>query len=224
MFQFLPSQKASIYDALSTGDFNPSDFNLVSVNHRHLGRGEAVKRKKTDFYFEIYGSGEYAFHKFLVRFSPGREQISESKECDDWRSVLDTFAKYLQVLRYELSVVDPWDLAKSYADKLGAIPETGSGNKALSNKEKKDIQKTLEDIKALLLDHVRGDQSKSQYITQQFKVLEDAATKVGKKDYLMLVYSAVIGMATIIGVPSDAGAQILQLLNGLVSHIPRLIA
>ena len=225
MFKLLPSQKASLYGVLASGDFNPLDFNFVSIDLRHLGRGEAVKLKKTEFYFAIYSHpGEYAHHKFFVTFSPGGEQISESEECYEWRAVLHKFANYLQVLRYELSVVDPWDRAKSYADKLGSVPETDSGNSALSNKEKEDIQKTLEEIRGLLLDHVKDDQRKRQYVAEQFRVLQDAVTKFGKKDYLMLVYTAVIGMATTIGVPPDVGTQIWQMLNGLVSHIPRLIA
>ena len=225
MFKFLPSQKASLYDVLTSCDFNPLDFDIVNITHRHLGSGEAVKLKKTEFYFAIYSQpGEYAHHKFFVTFSPGGEQISESEECYDWSSVLRTFDNYLRILRHELSVVDPWDKAKSYVEKLEAVPQTDSDNSALSKKEKEDIQKTLEDIKGLLLDHVKNDERKKQYLGEQFRLLHDAVTKFGKKDYLMLVYTAVIGMATTIGVPPDVGTQIWQMLDGLVSHIPRLIA
>jgi hypothetical protein len=224
MFKFLPSQKASLYEVLTSSDFNPLDFDIVKMNHRHMGDGEAVKLKETEFYFAIYSHpGEYSHDRFFVTFSPGAQQISDSEECYDWAFVLRTFDNYLPVLRRELSVADPWENAKKYADKLHAVPQTGAGNLPLSGKEKDDIQKTLEEMKHLLLDHVKNDEKKQQYLTDQFRMVHDAVTKFGKKDYLMLVYTAVIGMATTIGVPPDVGTQILQMLNGLVSHIPRLI-
>jgi hypothetical protein len=225
MFKLLPSQKASLYQVLISRDFNPLEFDIVKTNHRHLGDGEAVELKKTEFYFAIYSHpGEYSPAKFLVTFSPGSQQISESQECHDWASVLRTFPNYLGVLRRELSVADPWDNAKKYADKLHAVPQTGDGNLPLSGREKDDVQKTLEEIKHLLLDHVKNDEKKRRYVADQFRMLHDAVTKFGKKDYLMLVYTAVIGMATTIGVPPGVGAQIWQMLNELLSHIPRLIA
>jgi hypothetical protein len=120
--------------------------------------------------------------------------------------------------------VDPWENAKKYADDLHGVPQTTADNLPLSGKEKDNIQKTLEEIKHLLLDHVKNDEKGQQYLTEQFRILHDAVTKFGKKDYLMLVYTAIIGIGTTIGVPPDMGSQILQMLNGLVSHVPRLIA
>ena len=225
MFKLLPSQRASLHAVLTASGFNPVDFDIVNANHRHLGDGEAVKLKKTEFYFAIYEHpGEYTTCKFYVRFSPGAEEISDSKECYDWQLVLREFKQYLDILRYELSVTDPWENAKDYADKLQTVPETSADNYPFTGKEKDDIEKRLEDIKHLLLDQVKNDKRKQQYLTDQFKMLHDAVTKFGKKDYLMLVYTAVIGMATTIGVPPGVGAQIWQMLNGLLSHIPRLIA
>jgi hypothetical protein len=224
MFKLLLSQKASLYELLSALDFNPLDFDIVKSSHPEIGDGEAVKLKKTEFYFAIHTHPSQSTHrKFLGTFSPGAEESAESEECYDWDSVLRTFEKYLHVLRRELSVRDPWESAKEYADKLQAVPQTGGGNRPFTGKEKDDIQKTLEDIKHLLLDQVKNDEKKQQYLTDQFSMLHDAVTKFGKKDYLMLVYTAIIGMATTIGVPPDVGTQIWQMLIGLLSHVPRLI-
>ena len=224
MFKLLPSQRESLHALVTAIDFNSLDFDLVKTNHRQLGDGEAVTLKKTEFYFAIYDPGEYSHAKFFVTFSPGVDKILELQECYDWDSVLLTFENYLHVLRRELSVTDPWENAKEYADKLQAVPQTSGGNRPFTGREKDDIQKRLEDIKQLLLDQVKNDKKKQQYLTDQFSMLHDAVTKFGKKDYLMLVYTAVIGVATTIGVPPDVGTQIWQMLNGLLSHIPRLIA
>jgi hypothetical protein len=138
--------------------------------------------------------------------------------------VLRSFDNYLHLLRRELSVEDPWDTAKHYADKLNAVPRIGTDNPPLSGKEKDDIQKKLDEIKRLLLDHAKNDERKEQYVQDQFRVLNNAITTFGKKDYLMLVYSVVIGVAITIGVPPGLGTQIVQMLHGLLSLLPQLIA
>ena len=225
MLKLLPSQRESLYDILTAFDFKPEDFKIVNVSHRHLGEGQAVKVKNTDFYFAMYeGTDEFTPEKFFVTFSPGAEEILESHLCFDWNLVLSTFEAYLDILGRELSVTDPWKNAKEYADKIQAVPQAGGGNGAFTEKEKKEIQNTLHDIKRLLLQQVKNDEKKQRYLTDQFTMLHDAVTKFGKKDYLMLVYTAVIGMATTIGVPPDVGMRILEMLNGLLSHVPRLIA
>ena len=223
MFKLLPSQKASLYGVIKGIRFDPLDFDIVKTNDRNLGSGEAVKLKKTEFYFAIYSHpGEYLVDKFFVTFSPGSEEISESLDCLNWNSVLRAFEGYLILLRRELSVVDPWENAKKYADELHAVPQTTADDLPLSGREKDNIQETLEEIKHLLLDHVKNDEKKQQYLADQFRMLHDAVTKFGKKDYLMLVYTAIIGMAATIGVPPDMGSRISQMLNGLLSHMPRL--
>jgi hypothetical protein len=40
----------------------------------------------------------------------------------------------------------------------------------------------------------------------------------------MLLSTTVIGMATTIGVPPDVGSQIVGILSGLLTHIPKLLA
>jgi hypothetical protein len=224
-FELLPSQRVSLYELLTRFNFNPLDFEIVETKHREAGDGEVVQMKKTGFYFAIFKNpDQYSHDRFIVAVSPGAQEMSEAHASWDWGSVLGSFQIFLDVLRRELSVADPWENAKEYAQKLQDVPKTGAGNDSFTEKEKNDIQKKLEDIKHLLLDHVKDDKKKQRYLRDQFRMLHDAITKFGKKDYLMLVYTAVIGMATTIGVPPGVGMQIWQMLNGLLSHIPRLIA
>src|SRR6266480_2525311 len=104
MFKFLPSQKASLYRVIEARSFNPTDFAIIASNHRHLGQGEAVALKKTDFYFAVYSvTSEYTLDQFHVSFSPGAQKISDSDRCYDWNTVLRVFADYLEILRRELS-------------------------------------------------------------------------------------------------------------------------
>src|SRR5437899_11342694 len=125
MFKLLPSQKALLYDVLTSSNFNPLDFDIVKTHGGGaLGDGEAVELKESEFYFAIYSHpGEYSPARFFVTFSPGAQQITESRECHDWGSIVRAFQYYLGVLRREWSVADPWENAKEYAAKLQAAPE-----------------------------------------------------------------------------------------------------
>src|SRR5262249_51793254 len=156
----------NLYQFITGNDLNPGDFEIVDVKDNFLDSGEAVRRKNTDFYFAIYDyASDYNFDTFLVKFSPGAEKFSESRTCRDWLAVLGLFEKYLKDLRFETSIVDPWANAKDYADKLvETIPKTDSQNVALTGEEKENIQRTLEDIKRLLVGHIKDDKKKQQFL------------------------------------------------------------
>jgi len=70
-----------------------------------------------------------------------------------------------------------------------------------------------------LLVHVGQSTERQEFVEQQFKILQDAATKFGRKDYLMLLYTTIIGIATTVRIPSHFLAQILQPLTELVGNL-----
>ena len=103
------------------------------------------------------------------------------------------------------------------------MPQTKSGDTPRSGKLKECILKKWETTETVLLDHVKNDKRRHQWVADQFKTLQAGVTKFGKKDYLNLVYNAVIGMAITIVVPPDTGIQIIQMLHELLSHAPQLL-
>ena len=124
MFKSLPSQKASIYQVLTARLFNPTDFEIVPRNHRHLGQGEAVALEEDRFLTSrFYGlESEYTFDKFLVSFASSPQNFMWRTATIGTRSSVHLLAIYR--LSRELSVVDRWEKPND-ADKLQAVPPYG---------------------------------------------------------------------------------------------------
>ncbi len=215
-----------LHHILKENRFNPRDFEIVPSTAQALSheKGDQVRLKGTDYYFSIYpNESEYQHEKFFVEYSPGREEIHELELCGNWEIVCYTFAQYLGFLTREITTDDPWADAKKFSDTLRALPETGEATSLISESEREAIWKALSSIQATLLEHVADSTERAEFVEQQFEILKDAATKFGRKDYLLLIYTAIIGIATTIGIPPHAGVEILHALKGLIGNFPRLM-
>jgi hypothetical protein len=221
------SQRADLHQVLRENDFDRNDFEIVPSTARAASHesGEQIRLKGTDYYFSIYpNKSEYSnAEKFWVEFSPGNDQIHEYDLCADWNFVCYAFVKYLSFLRREINTSDPWGDADTFSDTLKSLPHTADANAPVSELERKAIWKALGIIQGTLLEHVRGSEEKAEFIGQHFKALHEAATKLGRKDYLMLLYTTIIGIATTMGVSSHSWAELLQPLTQAVGNILKLL-
>jgi hypothetical protein len=228
VFFLLKSQRADLHKVLEENQLNPGDFEIVPSNAQAFSheRGEQVRLKGTDYYFSIYPNDSIYWDapKFCAEFSPGEEQIHDSASCENCLSVCYKFAEYLAFLQREVGAVDPWKDAENFSDTLRSLPETALPNTPIGEAEQEAIRSALERIETKLLEHVGKDAEKEAFVKRQFRLLNEAVSKFGRKDYLMLLYTAVIGIATTIRVPPQIGMQILEMLRQLVEHTPKLLA
>jgi hypothetical protein len=178
-----------------------------------------VVLKRTDYFFGIYPNvSDYNHEKFIVEFSPGKDQMKEDELCGEWGQVCYAFVQYLSFLERETSIADPWAAAEEFSKNVGSLPNTAAENTPISQLERKAIFEALGNIQGTLLEYTKDSAAKMAFVVQQMSVLKDAATKFGRKDYLMLLYSTVIGVAISVGVPPHVGTEILQTLKESVAH------
>jgi hypothetical protein len=222
----MTSQKAMLHHVLKENRFNPADFEIVPSTARALSheKGDQVRLRGTQYYFSIYpNESDFQNEKFFVEYSPGKEEIHELELCGNWEIVCYTFAKYLGFLTREITTDDPWADAKKFSETIRALPETAEATSPISRLEREAIWKALSGIQATLLEHVADSAEKAEFVEEQFEILKDAAAKFGRKDYLLLIYTAIIGIATTISVPPQVGIEILHALKALIGNFPRLV-
>jgi len=219
----MKSQRADLSLVLRKNRFDQNDFTIVTSSLQSVAgkiKGDKLVLKGTNYYFGIYPNpSEHKQEKFLVEHSPGREAVREEQLCRRWELVCDAFAEYLSFLRRELTTVDPWEDIEQFSDTLKSLPQIAQPNATVSEDERRAIRRALSAIQATLLAHVGQSAERQEFVEQQFKILQDAATKFGRKDYLMLLYTTIIGIATTVGIPSHLFAQILQPLTELVGNL-----
>jgi radical SAM superfamily enzyme len=167
---------------------------------------------------------DYTPAKFIIEYSPGKEELTETEECWSWPAVSIAFDNWLGFLEKELQIGDPWKNLKKFSAQVESMPATQENKAPASQSEQAVIHATLDEIKQLLLKQVADDQKKKQYLDERFQVLTDAATGFSKRDYLMLVYEAVIGIAVNIGTRPDVLSKIGTLLHELLAKLPQILA
>jgi len=202
----MKSQRADLSLVLRKNRFDQNDFTMVTSSLQSVAgkiKGDKLVLKGTNYYFGIYPNPSgYEHGKFLVEHSPGREEVGEEQLCGRWELVCDAFAEYLSFLRRELTTFDPSEDTEQFSDTLKSLPQIAQPNATVSEDERRAIWKGLSAIQATLLVHVGQSTERQEFVEQQFKILQDAATKLGRKDYLMLLYTTIIGIATTVRIPS----------------------
>lgn len=220
-------QKQELFDGIQNRGFNPEDFELALVPLGQVfgQRGQTVKYKGSTYKFGICKNmADYTPAKFIIEYSPGREELTETEECWSWPAVSMAFDSWLGFLEKELKIGDPWKSLKKFSAQVESMPATQKNKGPASKSDIAVIQTTLDEIKQLLLKQVADDEKKKQYLDERFQVLTDAATRFSKRDYLMLIYEVAIGIAVNIGTRPDVISQITTLLHGLLAKIPHILA
>ncbi|MGC3990206.1 MAG: hypothetical protein QM796_11090 [Chthoniobacteraceae bacterium] len=222
----MTSQKAQLYEILVHNGFDPMDFEMRDqMENRSRMPGEIVAHKRSDYYFWVFrNSSDYSSSgPFIAEYSPGSQMLKEATECYDWHHVCVVFAQsFLHYFNREIKTINPWETAKAFANKVHLLPKYANDDAPISSEEREAIWKALGAIQATLLEHVGKSAEKADFIVSQIQLLKDASEKFGKKDYLMLLYSALIGITTTVSVPPETGMLILATLNAVFSKIAHL--
>jgi hypothetical protein len=220
------SQRRDLAQVLKEQEFNLDDFEITHTKISDVSSelGDSLHLKGTNYFFAIFpNESEYQHEKFVVAYSPGDQKIREVDLCGDWILVVYKFAHYLSGLRRELEATDPWGEADRFKNAVKSLPHTADPNTPISESERIAVWKALSTIQATLLQHVQDSEEKTEFIEQHFRTLHDAATKFGRKDYLMLLYTTIIGVATTMGLPSYVWPGLLQPLTNAVGHLLKLL-
>jgi Asp-tRNA(Asn)/Glu-tRNA(Gln) amidotransferase B subunit len=141
--------------------------------------------------------------------------------------VYHNFASYLSYLRREITSTDPWALAFEFAEIVEAIPEKQKEDKKKAKEmvtpvERDSIWKALGIIQETLLNQI-DDKQRRQYIIDEITVLKECANHFGRKDYLMLLYSGIVGVITTASVSPETGTAVMHLLKQAASGLLHLV-
>jgi hypothetical protein len=222
----LPSQKLQLHKILNHYRFNPADFDLVCTS-----KDARLKFKGTEFFFNVTThKAEYSLPNYQTEVSLGREKMIETHYLNDWRSVEVDLGYYLQSLRREVTIVDPWAEAEKFAKEVRELSIADKANEPITEIETLAIWKALGGIQATLLEHVRGDVEKGEYIVQSIEQLKqgmqllqdsikDSNAKFGRKEYLGMLFNALIGIAITVSFPQNSWPLLFGAFREAIRHL-----
>lgn len=195
----LTSQRNQLLQLLLDLKFDRSDFAWGEAKSQSIFGGSVpeLRHIQTRFAFVIdrleYQPGE---SRFYVRYSPGRELQDESRFAagGNWAGVVEDFSKWLNNVRRETDLPDLWENLAKDTQLIQDADQQPSDNLPFTEAELPRVRQALEEIKAYV--HKTHDLSETQkrIIDSRFDYLKEKADEFGRKDWMHVVISILLGI------------------------------
>jgi hypothetical protein len=160
-------------------------------------------------------------------FSPGQHLKTEVQSHDhDWQVKGRHLKSWLQRIKQEHEAPDLWaEIGKERA--LSDAASSMVENQPFTVTEQQQITTALVEIKQYLLTIRDTQVREAEFIEGQFRYLNDSMKRLGRKDWLNILFSTLLSTAFNIALPPENVKGLMQLaaatMHWLVGGAQRLI-
>lgn len=205
--RLLTSQRNDFFKIIQDLGFVPSDFEWTEVEARH-SRYSHVPRLRhipTGFWFSI-GREEINSNEtgFIVTYSPGIETERHNESPGSWSNVVGEVAFWLNNVRRETEIPDLWDGLDGSNQFLQDATNQPSDNLPFTQAELPQVRSALEEIKTYVIKIKELTETQRKIVDARFDHMGEAATRMGRKDWLSLVIGNLLGMAFTLALNGDS--------------------
>ncbi len=180
------TERNNVLQLIESSGFDPADFEWSQADQTarqgrlsHIFRVSVLTHKRSGYYI-VFGG-------ISTTMSPGINQKVEAHEdMGQWGLKQSYCGYWLQELRKEVETPDLWASVGQERALANAAASEGVDNKPFTPVERQIISASLKEIKARLLSMQQFDSRQAAIIDNQFKYLDEAGQRMGRKDWLML--------------------------------------
>lgn len=224
-FPILLSQKNQVLEDIQGFDLPPEDFEWELAQSNYEGMlvilVSRLVQKSTGYYFQ------FDFLRQDVHactFSPGQSTITETNVTGVWESQIQYFHYWLGYLKREVEAPDLWK-AIAAEKVLSEVSSEQYENDLFSKDEKHRIEVSLNEIKQYLISSRSFSTEQRKYLDARFSYLEDATTRLGRKDWIIIVVGTLTNTIFSLALTPSIARELFRLagtLLGWVIKIPLL--
>lgn len=195
----LTSQRNHIFETVQNRGISPSEFTFEETVSK-LRRQASLTHRPTGYYFTINLGPPFQSEfddrpNFAVSFSPGDNFISEAESCNHWPEVIGCIDHWIFYILRETQAPDLWDGLGTSNQLLQDTAEQSSDNLPFTPAELPHVRNCLEEIKAYVIKTKELTEAQRKIVDARFDHMEEAATRMGRKDWLSLVVGNLMGIA-----------------------------
>jgi hypothetical protein len=207
--KLLKSQKNSVFEIVRKNDLDPTNFSwekIKSLRDPSITVNQ-LNHIQSDFFFTF----DYSFQS---TFSPGEQTLVEQRTNENWNGQINQFSKWVGFFRREYEAPDLWKLLETETE----LPEATQkeDNQPFSDKEKQEISSALEEVKKYLTDVQGIDLT---LVEPRIKYLEDAKDRLGRKDWINILYSTIMTIVIASTTTPDSATEILRFVGAIFRQI-----
>lgn len=212
------TERLEVFRLITDAGFDPADFTWSQKQDHesfrsNMGGGDEVI---VSVLFHTPTAYYMRFGAFANEFSPGVKRRVEYDEHDlTWATRIRGCKTWLKELRKEVDAPDLWAALgkeRSLSDAASSSLENGP----FTPTELGQITGALNELKHYILavHSVQGEQT--EFMERQFRYLAEAATRVGRKDWLLLLYATLVNQILTVALPPEKAQSLLQLAGTLL--------
>jgi hypothetical protein len=211
----LKSQANQLFEELTNDGWNPAEFKWEETRSPNYGIKFTISRLThfpSGYYFSFDNVG--GFHSV---WSPDNEKKSKGADLKSWANQLKRFKEWLGYLKREVESPDLWS-AISQESEIAEAAAADESNTPFSVEEKAYILSGITEIKQYLLTAHKLD---PELVEARLNYLAEAADRVGRKDWINLLLSVLVGIIIQAAVPSDSSRELFRFVGTVLHKILR---
>lgn len=207
----------AIVMCITESGFSWSEF-AVDEKPSPNGTGGKLRlfHSPTNFYFTISAN---EMGSYQVEFSPGESDRIKSRPDGPitWPGVLGYLKIWLKLLAEEIQAPDLWHAVSGDTQLIRLAAD--QGNQTFTPEEQIKVKLALGEIKAYLIKSQQLSETQTKKIDGQFKYMEEAAGRLGRKDYINIVISTLFMIAYDQAFSTDATIEILKFAGQVFKQV-----
>ncbi len=208
----LRSQANKIFQAINNAGFEPSDFEWQDAQSLYSGREVSrLVHKPSGYSFSFDNSDE-----FRSEWSPADQTEWDVGNDYSWTSQLDWFVHWLTYLRRETESPDLWGAISSGSQVFESAASSDTSNAPFAAEEMAYIVQGINEIKQYLLTTHKLD---PELVESRLKYLVESSERVGRKDWINLLISVLVGIVISAALPPEATRELFRFVGTVLRQI-----
>lgn len=212
----LRSQRNQLYQMVAVSGVAPAAFEwlgpeALSRTFFHMlrvdGPIEVLRHKASSFLF-AFGPQDKGFHLLFTLPGPNGAVHSLSSPAG-WTPLTKSFERWLKKLVQEVAQPDYWEHARTESV-LAPHFDASTENTPFSAPEVERIRSAIGDLKQLLNSQNELSATQQEYIDARLQHMEEAAQRLGRKDWLALAVGSLSSIAIGAALAPEAARNLLH--------------
>lgn len=198
----LKSQKNAILQSIIDKGLNPTEFQWTEKESSFTKVFISVLNYiPTDYYyaFEIHSDKHYSV------YSPGKVLSVEEQYPGSWELQWQYLNTWLDYLKREIESPDLWGAIAKESELINAT-NSDNENTPFTKNEKEKIISGISEIRQYLIEVHKID---SELIEPRLRYLEESSQRLGRKDWINVLFSVIIGIILNATVTPESARDIL---------------
>jgi hypothetical protein len=153
-----------------------------------------------------------------VRYVAGDGPL-EDRDGLSWYRLKERVEAWLREVRTDLEMPDRWAELKQVAAVLGTAQSDGASNAPFTADEQAEISRQLDEIKNIVRANFELTSEQFAVIDKRLDEAKEASERVGRKDWVLIFYGAVMSTLMTDAVPPGVIQTVLATMVHGIAHI-----